>query len=107
MIIKKVLTLSKRKDGLGFFLGFPAPISLGQLFNIPFASTVALAAAGIAIGGLFNIKNTKEELRKLQKENPASFLVNLNRDFKKYTSFRAGGDANYHAYNCMEEYVND
>lgn len=88
---KKSADIIKTKGWIGFsFLGFPAPLSLGQLFNIPFASTVALAAAGIAIGGLFNIKNTKEELRKLQKENPASFLVNVHRDFKKYTSLEVG-----------------
>jgi len=89
------------------FMGFPAPVTLGALFNIPAASTVALALSGIAIGGLFYIKNAKAELRKLQKENPVSCLVEMRRSFKKYTSFRGVGDMNYHAFNCMEEYVND
>ncbi len=98
----------KAKEWFGISLmGFPAPIALGSLFNIPTASTVSLALSSIVIGGLFNIKNTKVELRKLQKENPVSCLVEMRRSFKKYTSLRGGGDMNFHAFNCMEEYVND
>ena len=89
------------------FMGFPAPIALGSLFQIPTASTVALTASSIALGGLFNIKNSEIELRKLQKENPVSLLVEMSHSFKNYTSSRGGGDMNFHAYNCMEEYVSD
>jgi len=89
------------------FMGFPAPVALGKLFEIPHASTVALAATGLAVGGLFNIKNTKAELKKLQKENPISALIEMRKSFKNYTSFRGGGDINYKAFNDMEEYVND
>ena len=89
------------------FMGFPAPVALGQFFNLPYASTVSLTVASIAIGGLFNIKNTSQELLKLQKENSASLLVEMRKSFKQYTSFRGGGDMNYKAFNCMEEYVND
>ena len=89
------------------FMGFPAPIALGALFNIPVASTVALAVSYIAIGGIFNIKNAKAELRKLQKNNPVSCLIQMRKNFKRYPSFRGGGDMNNHAFNCMEEYVND
>jgi hypothetical protein len=89
------------------FMGFPAPIALGSLFQIPTASTVALTAGSIALGGLFNIKNSEIELRKLQKENPVSLLMEMSNSFKNYTSSRGGGDMNFHAYNCMEEYVND
>ncbi len=52
-------------------------------------------------------KNTKNELKRLKKESPVSCLVELRRSFKNYTSFRGGGDINYKAFNCMEEYVND
>lgn len=98
----------KAKGWFGVSLmGFPAPLIFGQLLSIPSSSTVALGAAGLAIGGLFNIQNTKEELRKLNEKNPASFLVEMRRSFKSYTRARGGGDMNFHAYNCMEEYVND
>lgn len=98
----------KAKGWFGVSLmGFPAPLIFGQLMSIPSASTVALGAAGLAIGGLFNIQNTKEELRKLNEKNPASFLMEMRRSFKGYTRARGGGDMNFHAYNCMEEYVND
>jgi hypothetical protein len=89
------------------FMGFPAPIALGKLFSIPYASTVALATTGLAIGGLFNIKNTKHELQKLQKENPISALVEMKKSFKNYSSLRGQKDINYKAYTTMEEYVND
>lgn len=100
--------LLKVKGWFGVSLmGFPAPVVFGQLFAIPAASTVALGVAGLALGGLFNIQNTKEELRKLNQQNPASFLTLLRQSFKNYTSARGGGDINFHAFNCMEEYVND
>ena len=105
---QKSADIIKAKGWFGVSLmGFPAPVTLGTMFNIPVASTVALALTGIAIGGLFNIKNTAVELRKLQKDNPVSCLIEMRRSFKKYTSFRAVGDINFHAFNCMEEYVND
>jgi hypothetical protein len=86
---------------------FSAPSALGILKDIPTASTVSLGIAGLAMGVLYNIMNTKEEIRKLNKENPSSYLIEMDRSFKRYTSVRGGGDINYHAYNCMEEYVND
>jgi hypothetical protein len=88
-------------------MGFPAPIALASLFNLPTASTVSLTVASLAVGAVFNIKNCQAELRSLQKENPVSSLVELRRSFKRYTSSRGGGDMNFHAFNCMEEYVND
>lgn len=88
-------------------MGFPAPMIFGQLLSIPHSSSVALGTAGLAIGGLFNIQNTKQEIRKLNQENPASFLMELRKTFKSYTRARGGGDMNFHAFNCMEEYVND
>jgi len=98
----------KAKGWFGVSLmGFPAPLIFGQLMSIPSSSTVALGAAGLAIGGLFNIQNTKEELRKLNEKSPASFLVEMRQSFKGYPQRRGCGDMNFHAYNCMEEYVND
>ncbi len=100
--------LLKAKGWFGVsMMGFPAPIVFGQLMSIPTASTIALGAAGLAIGGLFNIQNTREELRKLNEKRPESFLFELRKSFKQYTGRRGGGDMNFHAYNCMEEYVND
>ncbi|RJX30914.1 MAG: hypothetical protein C4516_09250 [Oxalobacter sp.] len=105
---KKSADVLKAKGWFGVSLmGFPAPLIFGQLLSIPAASSIALGATGLAIGGLFNIQNTKEELRKLNEKNPASFLVEMRSSFKNYTQRRGGGDMNFHAYNCMEEYVND
>ena len=89
------------------FMGFPAPIGLGSLFGLSTATIAVLTTSSIALGGLFNIKNSKVELRKLQRENPASYLFEMGRSFKQYTRARGGGDINFHAYNCMEEYIND
>jgi hypothetical protein len=75
--------------------------------SIPTASTVALGATGLAIGVMYSTKATKNELRKLRRDNQVSMLVDLRRSFKNYTAARGGGDINYHAWNCMEEFVND
>jgi hypothetical protein len=93
-------------------LGFPAVIELAKIMGIPLASmipidTTALEFAGIALGALFTIKSNSQDLKKLNKENPASFLIEMQRSFKGYTKQRGGGDINYHAWNCMEEFIND
>ncbi len=104
----KSADLIKAKGWFGTtMMGFPAPISFANFMNIPTASTVILGATGVALGALFNIKNTENELKKLRKENPISCLVEMNHSFKDYTSVRGGGDMNYHAWNCMEEFIND
>lgn len=106
--LKASADLLKVKGWFGVSLmGFPAPLIFGQLLAIPSSSSVVLGATGLAIGALFNIQNTKEELGKLNRKNPASFLTSLRKSFKKYTHVRGGGDMNFHAFNCMEEYVND
>lgn len=57
---KKSADIIKAKGWFSFsFMGFPAPIALGNLFNIPFASTAILAGTALAIGGLFNIKTLR------------------------------------------------
>lgn len=89
------------------FMGLTAPTTLCQLFNIPARSTAILAGTALALGGIFNIANTRHELEKLRKTNPGSCLYEMRRSFRNYTSARSGGDMNYHAYNCMEEYEND
>jgi hypothetical protein len=105
---KRSADIIKAKGWFGLsMMGFPAPLVFGQLFSIPHASTVTLAATGLAIGGIYNLASSFEELRKLRESAPTSFLVELGGSFKNYTSQRGGGDINFHAYNCMEEYVND
>ena len=88
-------------------IGFPAPAIFGHLMEIPTASTVVLSATGLALGALYTIKSNAQDLKKLNRDNPASFLIEMHHSFKKYTSARGGGDINYHAWNCMEEYIND
>lgn len=106
--LKRSADLLKVKGWIGTSLiGFPAPLAFVQIFDIPDSAAAILTAAGIAIGLMFNIESTKEELKKLNRQQPASFLTELHRSFKDYTSERGGGDINFHAYNCMEEYVND
>lgn len=90
-----------------FFTNIPASIQLSQLFSIHPISSAILAATGIAIGAIVSIKNTREEMEKLKKNNPASFLIDINKSFRNYTKVRNGGDINFHAYNCIEEYIND
>jgi len=88
-------------------LGLTASVALGPLLRVPTASTISLGIATLALGGINYITHSKEELKKLNKENPVSCLVDIERNFKSYTSARGGGDVNFHAYNCMEEYIND
>jgi hypothetical protein len=89
------------------FLRFTAPAVLSQFFNIPETSSVILGATGLALGGICTLSSTKEELKKLNEKNPVSFLYEMNKSFRQYTRQRGGGDMNFHAFNCMEEYVND
>jgi hypothetical protein len=105
---KKSAELLKVKGWAGFSLqGFPASLALGNIFGVPETSTAILTGTAMAIGGLFHVSNTKEELRKLRASNPVSLMVDIGNEFKEYTQRRGGGDANFHAFNCMEEYVND
>jgi hypothetical protein len=89
------------------FTNFPASIQLSQIFAIPPISAAILALTGIAVGTIVCIKNTRQEIKKLKKNNPASFLIDIEKSFKNYTQARKGGDINYHAFNCIEEYIND
>lgn len=93
-------------------IGFPAIVELMKAMDIPFASmiplnTTALELTGIALGVLCTIKSNAQDIKKLNRENPSSFLIEMNRSFKDYTNQRGGGDINYHAWNCMEEFIND
>jgi len=97
---------AKRWFGVSM-MGFPAPIVFGNLMSIPAGSTIALGAAGLAIGALYSITSTREDIRKLNAENPASYFIELGRSFKNYTQARGSGDINFQAWSCMEEYVND
>jgi hypothetical protein len=85
----------------------PGLALLESVFAIPQAATVALGATCLALGGLFSISKTKEKLQELRRKSHGSLLVDLQRDFRRYTSQRGGGDMNFHAWNCMEEYIND
>ncbi len=105
---KKSADIINVKGWFGVSLtAFPAPMFFSKLLSIPIDQALPFGAAWLAIGGMFNILSTKEDVRKLREKNPASFLVEMRKSFKAYTSARGGGDINYHAYNCMEEYVND
>ena len=88
-------------------MGFPAPFVFSKIFGIPTLSAAIIGATGVALGGLFNLRKTKDELQKLRKDNPASCLVDMEKSFSNYTAVRGGGDINRHAWNCMEEYIND
>jgi len=93
-------------------IGFPAIVELMKVMDIPFASmiplnTTALEITGIALGALFTIKSNAQDIKKLKKDSASSFLLDLESSFKGYTRQRGGGDINYHAWNCMEEFIND
>ena len=80
---------------------------LGNVFAIPHASSVVLAGTGLALGKLFSIAKKKEQIQELRRKNQSSLLVDLKKDFRSYTKKRGGGDMNFHAWNCMEEYIVD
>lgn len=91
-------------------MGIPAPIGLCNLLSIPSATTLGLAATGIALGGLYGLESSKEQIKTLNKDNPASFLIELTKDFKGHfrgTGTRGPGDINETAWNYMEEYIAD
>lgn len=89
-------------------IGIPAAISsiTGLLGLGAFAEKSAIGC-GLALSALFQLKNTEEELTKLRQSTPVAAIVDIHRDFKNYTTQRGGGDAALHAWNCMQEYVND
>jgi len=90
------------------FMGLSAPVTLGNLLNIPSASVVTLGITSLALGGIFNIKSTKSQLIELQKKSPVSALVAMTDSFYRYDKPRKRKvGMNYLAYNCMEEFVND
>lgn len=90
------------------FMGFSAPVALGNLFSIPVASVAAIGLTSIALGGIFNIKSTKEKIRELQEKSPVSALVSMSNSFKSTTRRRKEKvGMNYLAWECMEEFVND
>jgi len=90
------------------FMGVTAPVTLGNLFNIPSASIVTLGITSLALGGIFNLKSTKAQLNELNKKSPISALVAMERSFKRYSrSHRDEVGLNYIAYDYMEEFVND
>lgn len=98
----------KAKGWMGaVFLGVPAPLALIQMFDIQHNALSYLAGGAFAIGGLFNLIASKRDLENLNKKTPVSCLFEIHRAFKGYTRVRGGGDINWHAFNCMEEYVND
>ena len=90
------------------FMGITAPVTLGNLFNIPSASITTLGITSLALGGIVNIRATKDQLLELQKKSPVSALVSMSNLFKRYNSRQKREvGLNYLAYNCMEEFVND
>lgn len=89
------------------FMGVSAPVTLGNLFNIPSASVITLGITSLALGGIFNIKATKDQLQDLQKKSPVSALVSMSNSFKRYNRQNKEVGMNYLAYDCMEEFVND
>ncbi len=106
---QKSADIIKAKGWFGVsFMGVSAPVTLGNLFNIPSASVITLGVASLALGGIFNIKSTKTQLQELQKTSPVSALVSMSNTFKRYNR-RQGKEAgiNCLAYDCMEEFVND
>lgn len=88
-------------------LGFPATVAFSALLNPATPATTCMALGGVIFGGMFHLRSTKNDLKKLRQESPASLLLDINNDFRDYTNKRGGGDVNFHAYNCMEEYIND
>jgi hypothetical protein len=106
---QKSADIIKAKGWFGVsFMGVSAPVTLGNLFNIPSASIITLGITSLALGGIFNIKATKDQLQVLQKKSPVSALVSMSNSFKRYNR-RQNKEVgmNYLAYDCMEEFVND
>lgn len=106
---QKSADIIKAKGWFGVsFMGLTAPVALGTLFNIPSASIISLGATSLALGGVFNISSTKEQLRELQKRSPVSALVSMRKSFKRYNRReKKEVGMNYLAYDSMEEFVND
>jgi len=88
-------------------VAFPAATALLAYLNLHPALATSLCGAHLALGAAFHIRNSRQDIARIKRESPASFITDVRRDFRHYTGQRGGGDVNFHAYNCMEEYVND
>jgi hypothetical protein len=102
---KSAVMIGIKKWGGVSIMGFPALKLLSQW--IPSSSLSILTATGLAISGICTINSIKEEIKKLKKETPASFLVEFKDSFKDYTWDSGRGGMNVRAYKCMKEYVDD
>lgn len=96
------------KDWIGINLvSFTGTSALLQALNITGATKSVLIGTGMAVGFVYGLNEHASNLRNVRRENPYSCLALMEKEFSNYTSQCGGGDINFHAYNCMEEYIND
>lgn len=105
---KKSAEILNAKDWIGINLfALTGTNELLSFFNIQDLSKAILLGTGVAIGFIYALSANKANIRILRKKHPYSCLALLEKDFKDFTSQRRGGDVNFHAFNCLEEYIND
>lgn len=88
-------------------IGVPIIAKIADFFPISDVSKACVIGTGIALGLIYSIAASKNEMAALIKGSPFSCLSLMEHQFVNYTSRRGGGDINFHAYNCLEEYIND
>lgn len=81
--------------------------ALLNIFNIQDLARAILLSTGVALGFIYTLSASKEHMRALRNKHPYSCLALMEKDFKDFTRQHGGGDVNFHAFNCLEEYIND
>ncbi|MDD5080342.1 MAG: DUF6236 family protein [Candidatus Omnitrophica bacterium] len=105
---KKSADLLNVKDWIGINLfALTSTNELLSFFKIESLARAMLLGTGVAVGFIYALTANKKNIRILRKKHPYSCLALMSEDFKDFTGQRGGGDVNFHAYNCLEEYIND
>ncbi len=80
---------------------FTSAVALARIFNIQSSLSIVIESTLLAMGVIIDIKTTGLKLKELNKKNPASCLIAMEKDFKNYKTPGGTMDINRYASNCI------